>query len=642
MLTSAAVSADAATVYFENTNNWTTVYSYSFQKNTSNADTTPLRALTATTIDGHQLYGREIPAGYNYVIFVNMPNWENGKIQTEDLVATDGYVYNAKSEHIATITNGQYVPESVITPPVVTDDLYLSGSGNGWGTSDEYKFEKQEDGTLTLTTSIYNGTFFKIRTTSWDKPAYGGPEGLDNNNGSVLTNVNVNGTYTLVNSTSSSNLYAPVDMVNVTLTLDPSTNKLSISDGSGEIPTFKWFCAYDADAQNNGISWHFGNEMEEQTEGTYKCSLDLTGTQSETNYFAIFRGLQNSDWNTGTRYQPKGVSGNQVVTETGGSYGMQQGTANVWELKGNGVWTIVVDPRDADNPTVSFDWGDSTGEANVMVNQAGDDDHSFKAYAMTAVSGSTSKFQSEAIALGEGDELKFTIHDVDYFYDPSVVTSTVQSGGKLTITYPLKDGSTAESGVVTFDYNAGDVVFVIDIEAETAAVTFTNAPGATMTVTDPTTGDSTIHELSKVTGNPAGDEFILNAHEIEFVGGELVDFRIGTKRYWPDFNINTPANAPANVRRATLNSVANFELKELADADPAPAWNGPTNTPMYIRISPSEGIGQAQPDTTTAVEAIEAADEEAVYFNMQGMRVNNPEKGLYIVKKGNKVAKIVK
>lgn len=42
------------------------------------------------------------------------------------------------------------------------------------------------------------------------------------------------------------------------------------------------------------------------------------------------------------------------------------------------------------------------------------------------------------------------------------------------------------------------------------------------------------------------------------------------------------------------------------------------------------------------VQAIEAADVEAVYYNLQGVRVANPENGLYIVRKGAKSYKVVK
>lgn len=46
--------------------------------------------------------------------------------------------------------------------------------------------------------------------------------------------------------------------------------------------------------------------------------------------------------------------------------------------------------------------------------------------------------------------------------------------------------------------------------------------------------------------------------------------------------------------------------------------------------------------TTSGIEEIEAADAEAVYYNLQGVRVENPENGLYIRVRGNKIDKVVK
>lgn len=47
--------------------------------------------------------------------------------------------------------------------------------------------------------------------------------------------------------------------------------------------------------------------------------------------------------------------------------------------------------------------------------------------------------------------------------------------------------------------------------------------------------------------------------------------------------------------------------------------------------------------TNVGVNTVEADDNTApVYYNMQGVRVMNPEKGIYIVKKGSNVTKIVK
>lgn len=57
--------------------------------------------------------------------------------------------------------------------------------------------------------------------------------------------------------------------------------------------------------------------------------------------------------------------------------------------------------------------------------------------------------------------------------------------------------------------------------------------------------------------------------------------------------------------------------------------------PATLEISFEEG-------NTVGVAAIEAANGEAVYFNMQGVRVANPENGLYIRVQNGKAVKVVK
>lgn len=56
--------------------------------------------------------------------------------------------------------------------------------------------------------------------------------------------------------------------------------------------------------------------------------------------------------------------------------------------------------------------------------------------------------------------------------------------------------------------------------------------------------------------------------------------------------------------------------------------------------------GYAKPEfinDLAGVESVIAGDDNAPveYFNLQGMKVNNPESGLYIIRKGNKASKVV-
>ena len=41
----------------------------------------------------------------------------------------------------------------------------------------------------------------------------------------------------------------------------------------------------------------------------------------------------------------------------------------------------------------------------------------------------------------------------------------------------------------------------------------------------------------------------------------------------------------------------------------------------------------------TVDEAVEDTDAPAVYYNLQGVQVKNPDNGIYIVRRGNKVTK---
>ena len=48
------------------------------------------------------------------------------------------------------------------------------------------------------------------------------------------------------------------------------------------------------------------------------------------------------------------------------------------------------------------------------------------------------------------------------------------------------------------------------------------------------------------------------------------------------------------------------------------------------------------PSTPTGIAGIEAEDGEAVYFNLQGVRVQNPENGIFIRVQNGKATKIMK
>lgn len=60
----------------------------------------------------------------------------------------------------------------------------------------------------------------------------------------------------------------------------------------------------------------------------------------------------------------------------------------------------------------------------------------------------------------------------------------------------------------------------------------------------------------------------------------------------------------------------------------------------YFQIN-DNGVKELD-EATLGVDGIEGEDAPAEYYNLNGVRVSNPERGIYIVRKGNKVAKVVK
>ncbi|MDE6811697.1 MAG: chitobiase/beta-hexosaminidase C-terminal domain-containing protein, partial [Muribaculaceae bacterium] len=112
---------------------------------------------------------------------------------------------------------------------------------------------------------------------------------------------------------------------------------------------------------------------------------------------------------------------------------------------------------------------------------------------------------------------------------------------------------------------------------------------------------------------------------------------------------NEPANAPAKkvLRAATENSVYTLDSEDDLNATHAitseishvvitPAVKEKmANDLKVMAVHESTGLKSAVTtsplsDVTTGVEAIEAADADAVYFNLQGVKVTNPAPGAYI------------
>ncbi len=155
-----AMTADAATVYFENSSNWATVNMYSWTGG-SNNHAWPGEEMTETeTHDGKTYYVAETP--YEMVIFNN-----GSGTQTGNLEVVDNGVYNASGFTGSTIGGGTVVIETKV---------FLAGAFNSYNGSDSnYQFESTDGenytfsypGTFKATDNfkiVVNGTWYGTRT----------------------------------------------------------------------------------------------------------------------------------------------------------------------------------------------------------------------------------------------------------------------------------------------------------------------------------------------------------------------------------------------------------------------------------------------------------------------------------------------
>lgn len=66
----------------------------------------------------------------------------------------------------------------------------------------------------------------------------------------------------------------------------------------------------------------------------------------------------------------------------------------------------------------------------------------------------------------------------------------------------------------------------------------------------------------------------------------------------------------------------------------------PTNTKNYIAISePFNLFVSFSEAAKSGVDRIDAAEEEGIYFDLQGRRIENPDKGIYLFRQGGKTIK---
>jgi hypothetical protein len=150
---------------------------------------------------------------------------------------------------------------------------------------------------------------------------------------------------------------------------------------------------------------------------------------------------------------------------------------------------------------------------------------------------------------------------------------------------------------------------------------------------------STTPELVPVDGIPAVTEGTFTAKEVELadVTNDLVNSVVIIKNV--TFAEATPATK-SNFEGTNGETTGSFRNNYAIDSVEAGTYDVEAVITIYNN-APSIYVISYTKSTTTSVSDINVENGAVEYFNLQGVRVANPENGIYVRRQGNKVSKVV-
>lgn len=574
-----------------------------------------------TAVDGEtDLYSGELPDGYTNVIFCRMNpsaaanNWSNKWNQTADLTydGTKNY-FNISGTSDWDSFGSTYW--SVYTPaggddsggddsgdtPITSEYVYsLAGSINTWSLT--ANAVEAVDGVCTWTFEEFKGEF-KIVCSPSDDINWG--DGREY--GSNGSKVEVGTEYALAlggGNISLSNTDVTYTGVTVTMDVDAKTILIQ-ADGTTEVEA-SWSLA---GAFN---SWNLTDTpmTETETAGVFTVTLEeLSGE---------FKVIKNGDW-AGSYVTSEALALNtSVALENVNAEGYNITIAD------NATWqdvtlTLTVD---GDNVTLRAE-AESTADTYMIVGDF--NEWTFENNPINLLDDDNDNVYVGTIAEMSG------VNTFKVVKNASWDTCYGTSGSSLTIGEAYSP-SLENSGNIAFadqDVVYKEVTFTFDANTETLTVTATSIESLVTTWT--LVGDfndwSTATSLEFIPSDTPG-VYTLSIDELSGA------FKVLKNNAWGGSYITTDV----------FTTDAEFVLENRDEA----GYNiaiAETYIWKNVVLTLTEGddvILSATAGTVSGIEGVEIESNEAVeYFNLQGVRVENPENGLFIRKQGNKVAKVL-
>ncbi|MDE6463355.1 MAG: hypothetical protein K2L16_01805 [Muribaculaceae bacterium] len=543
--------------------------------------------------------------------------------------ATEGSVYTVEfdcaNNKVKVTKIGGETPE-----PVIPAAMYMSGDlGAGWEFNKE--MTKAEN---VFTYDFVAGGQAHVTFTSGIMTEWVVADGVRYGAGDEDVAVELGTSYAM--TASSDKCWSlPAGNYKATVTFDEEGVPTVVFSGETaeifEIPE-ALFLSYDVEDGN----WNFNNEMTNEGDGVFTAELVVPGNNAYIT-FATGNITVNEDlsWAVdGIRY---GAGEQEVTIAMGESYTMEENNGNCWIIAGAGTYALTV-TYDADAKTITLMAEKTSVPATdpVLYLRGAD-------FGNWEIADETNQFTLEGgvytlhVAALNG---AFKITDADSNDENTITVADAE----------VRQDMVAGQTYTTANLYGSDADNMIMAEALTDVTVTYDRDNATIKV------EGTVAENAVKTYTLMGHFYIYRG-EINALAEAAWNEIAMTEENGIYTATVVPTTAEGRMLIAgTRNGVALGYYKAAADAAALTA-EAPANLAidgthdLNFNLNPehkyeltynaeSGELAAEDKGQTTGVEGIVAEDAEApVYYNLQGVRVDNPAAGLYIVVRGSKVAK---
>ncbi len=497
------------------------------------------------------------------------------------------------SVHLADLTMTVTKKDTPAPPVPGTPDLYLRGAitGTDWPALPDYKFTAN-DGIYTLSIPALNGDF-KISTDDWD----------DEYTYSANSTAMVLGTeYDVTSGQATTNMGLTKPAKNVTITLNTNTSKIKI-EGEEDVEVI----SYAINSSLMETTWSVV-DMTEGNDGAWTYTATPVNAEGEMIVMKMVNGTAKEYYKAAATdlLEP----GKSVTLTTAGTanlkYKFTEGTE--YTLTFNPT-TGVISVNGAPEPPVP-----GTPDLYLRGAITGTDWPALPEYKFTANDG----IYTLSIPALNGD-FKISTDDWDDEYTYSANSTAMVLGTEYDVTSgqaTTNMGLTKPAKNVTITLNTNTSKIKIEGEEDVEVISYainSSLMETTWSVVDMTEGNDGAWTYTATPVNAEGEMIVM-----KMVNGTAKEYykAAATDLLEPGKSVTLTTAGTANLKYKL-----NVETKYTFTFDPATG-----------KLSVDTGI--------SAIDGIDAdASEAPVYYNLQGVRVDNPTPGLYIVVRGTKATK---